>query len=52
MKCLAEPPHSGVQAVLEIYERVVRPQALSKFIAGDELTGAIEKGEEEPERLL
>jgi hypothetical protein len=52
VECLTEPPHGRVEAVLEIDERVVGPQALSKFIAGDKLTGAIEKGEEEPEGLL
>ncbi len=52
MQCVAQPLHGRVEAVLEIYERIVRPQALAKLVAGDQLTGAVQKGEEEPERLL
>ena len=51
-QCVAHPPHGRVEAVLEIDERIVRPQALAKLVAGDQLTGTVQKGEEEPERLL
>ena len=49
---LAQPPHGGVEAVLEIDEGIVRPQALAKLVAVEELAGAIQKGKEKPERLL
>ena len=49
---VAQPPDGRVEAVLEIDERIVGPQALAKLVAGDQLMWAVQKGEEEPERLL
>jgi hypothetical protein len=45
---ITQPANGSIQAVLEINERVRRPQSLSQFFAGNEPSRTIEK---RPEKL-
>ena len=48
----AEPLHGGVQAVVEVDERAVRPQAAAQLLARDHVARALEHHLEDFERLF
>ena len=48
----AQPPHGRVQAVLEIDECPLRPEALAQLLAADDLARPLEQGSQNAERLL
>jgi hypothetical protein len=49
---VAQPANRGIQAVLEIDERLGRPESLPQLVARHELAGTIEKGRENLKGLL
>jgi hypothetical protein len=46
-----QTPHGGVQSVLEIDERAVRPETLPQLAARDDLAGPFQQHREDRERL-
>lgn len=49
---LAQLPHRRVQRVVKLHKRTVRPQFLTDFLPGDELTGMLQQQRKNPKRLL
>ena len=49
---LAEPAHRRIQAVIEVDEGAVRPQALAEFLARDQPAGVFEERGQEHEGLV
>jgi hypothetical protein len=49
---IAQPANRGIQAVLEIDERVFPPEALSQLLTGDQVAGMIQQRLENLKRLV
>jgi hypothetical protein len=49
---VAQPLDGSVQAVLEVDERVVAPEATPEILAGDDLAGRLEQRDEDGEWLI
>ena len=47
-----EALHGGIQSVLEVHERAVRPQTLSKLLARQHLARLLEQHDQHLERLI
>jgi hypothetical protein len=48
---MSEPRNRRVQSMFEIDKRVIRPEALAEFVAGDRHAGFLEQGSQNLERL-
>src|SRR5207253_6392605 len=47
---LTEPVDGGIEAVIEVDERVSRPQTLPQLVASDDIAAALEQQDEDVER--
>ena len=51
-QCLPQPVHGGTDAVLELYNGVIRPQLLADFFAGHHFAGMFQQHGEDSKGLL
>jgi len=47
-----QPFDGGIQAVLEVHERAIRPEAMPQFVAGDDFARMFEHESKNLERLI